>query len=88
MEEKITESNLSIIECPHCKQTIEIIEINCGIFRHGAYKETGKQIDPHMSKEDCDALVIKGLIYGCGRPFRIVGSSDNSNIIIEICDYI
>ena len=77
-----------IVECPHCKEAIEVIEIACGIFRHGAYKETGEQIDPHMSKEGCDRLVLEGLIYGCGRPFRIGISQDTSDIIVEICDYI
>jgi len=80
-EEK--ETQLFLIECPHCKQIIEITEINCGIFRHGTYKETGEQIDPHMPKEGCDTLVIKGLIYGCGKPFRIVDTHT-----AEICDYI
>jgi hypothetical protein len=87
MAEKVEAPDLSIIECPHCKQTIEITEINCGIFRHGVYKETGEQIDPHMPKEGCHELVIKDLIYGCGRPFRIV-ESINSQIVVEICEYI
>ena len=79
-------SQLFLIECPHCNQIIEIELINCGIFRHGTYKATGEQIDPHMSKEGCDEVVKKGLIYGCGRPFRIIDS--NGLYIIEICEYI
>lgn len=24
-----------IVECPHCHLCVEIVEINCAIFRHG-----------------------------------------------------
>jgi hypothetical protein len=58
--------------CPHCGGLVEIIEINCGIFRHGIIKETGQQMDPHSSKEICEHLVENNLIYGCGKPFEIV----------------
>ena len=61
-----------IIICPHCEEPIVIEKINCGIFRHGVYKATGKQIGPHSSKEKCDSLKEKDLIYGCGKPFQIV----------------
>ena len=83
MDTKEEKVQLFLIECPYCKQIIEITEINCGIFRHGIYKSNNEQIDPHMSKEDCIDLVIKDLIYGCGRPFRIVDSNN-----AEMCDYI
>ena len=45
-----------LIICPHCNKYIEIIEINCGIFRHGTYKSNNEQIDPHLKKEECDNL--------------------------------
>lgn len=60
-----------IIQCPHCNQTIEVIELNCCIFRCGIYKATFQQIDPHSPKEQCDSLVNNNLIYGCGKPFKI-----------------
>lgn len=56
--------------CPNCYQMIQIEAINCGIFRCGVMKDTMLQIDPHLSQEECEALVLEDKIYGCGRPFR------------------
>jgi len=68
---------------------IEIMQINCGIFRHGIYKENGQQIGPHSSKELCDQAFSNGLIYGCGKPFSITKNPANPNVfIVAICDYI
>ncbi len=80
--------NYIIVECPHCKNQIQIFknEINCAIFRHGILKLTGIQIGPHSSKKECDEFVLNDLIYGCGKPFRIV--NDNEIYKIEKCDYI
>ena len=76
------------IKCPHCGIMIQIFEkeLNCKIFRHGTYKKTFKQIDPHLKKAACDNLVKKGLIYGCGKPFKLI--KKESNYIVEVCDYI
>lgn len=68
-----------IIQCPHCNEFCLIEEINCGIFRHGVYKNTLQQIYPHSTKEECEQL--QNLIYGCGKPFEIV----NNNV--KKCDY-
>jgi hypothetical protein len=73
---------INLVECPHCGGFIQIIELNCAIFRHGVYKENDQQICPHMPKEICDQLINDDLIKGCGKPFRIV------NGVAEICDYI
>jgi len=79
------------IECPHCKNMMCIEKLNCGIFRHGVEILSGKQIDPHASKEVCDDLIKKGLIYGCGNPFEIkITKKPNeniNNISIEKCEY-
>lgn len=75
-----------IINCPHCNEYIEIIELNCGIFRHGVYKSNDEQIDPHLSKENCDYLFNNNLIYGCSKPFQII--IDENKIEVKICDYI
>jgi len=72
-----------IIECPHCKSFIEIEQLNCRIFRHAYLKTNNQQINPHATKEECDNLINNNLIYGCGKPFRIL--EDNTVII---CDYI
>jgi DNA-directed RNA polymerase subunit RPC12/RpoP len=62
-----------LYECPHCALLILVApnEINCGIFRHGVAKGTNEQIPPHLPKEQCEALVARDAIYGCGKPFRI-----------------
>ena len=76
-----------ILICPHCNEYIIIEKINCGIFRHGIFKNNGNQIDPHSCKADCDKYVKNDLIYGCGKPFRVIINEDG-NFIIEICEYI
>jgi hypothetical protein len=78
-------TNFEVI-CPHCQLYVIIEQINCGIFRHGVLKSNNEQINPHLDKQSCDDLVEKNLIYGCGKPFRIVKQGDT--FIIEICDYI
>jgi hypothetical protein len=75
----------NIIVCPHCDLPISILstEINCQIFRHGAYiNDANALIPPHLAKEECDRLVSEGKIYGCGKPFKFDG------INIEVCDYV
>jgi hypothetical protein len=72
-----------IFECPHCQELIEIIEMNCKIFRHGVFKKNMKQLNPHEKEEECKRVKEKDLIYGCGKPFRI-----NVKDEIEICEYI
>jgi len=75
------------VTCPHCQGTVEILEINCAIFRHAVYKRTGAQLSPHASKAECDQLAEQGQLYGCAKPFRIV---TNDNLVLEAvpCDYI
>ena len=77
-----------ILECPHCKEFVIIEKLNCHIFRHGSMKNDGKQIDPHSPKSVCDYLFERGLIYGCGKPFRAINLPDNNKYIAVICDYI
>ena len=73
--------------CPHCDIMIEVIELNCCIFRCGIYKSNGKQIDPHLSKDNCDKLVLNKEIYGCGKPFKVVKKEDGTMVCVE-CGYI
>lgn len=77
-----------IVLCPHCKNDILIMEneINCAIFRHGVYKKTFRQINPHENKETCDKLFAEDLIHGCGKPFKLI--KENDEYKAEICDYI
>ncbi len=77
---------LPVISCPHCKEFIIIEQINCAIFRHGYLKNNQKQIDPHATKELCDYYVRENLIYGCGKPFKLI--LNNNKLESIICDYI
>jgi hypothetical protein len=74
-----------ILICPHCNDYIQIAKINCAVFRHGILKHNGKQINPHAPKKICDLYLKKNLIYGCGKPFRII--DNNGKLETEICDY-
>jgi len=49
---------MNICQCPYsyCNIIIEIVEINCAIFRCGIHKDTSQQIEPHLPKEKCDHL--------------------------------
>jgi hypothetical protein len=76
-----------ILYCPHCQEPIIIEKINCGIFRHAILKSTGKQINPHAPKDNCDELFHSGKIWGCGKPFQVIKTPDQS-LQIKICDYI
>ena len=77
-----------IITCPYsnCNICIEIVEINCAIFRCGIYKNDGKQINPHLSKEECETLKREDKIWGCGKPFQLINT--NGIYQLAICDYI
>ena len=75
-----------IIICPNCNEFIIIEKLNCGIFRHGIIKETGKQMDPHLVKDKCDELKENDLIYGCGKPFQIL--IVNGEMVVQKCNYI
>ena len=63
-----------------------INEFNCRIFRHGIYKDTLQQIHPHLPKVECDRLKNNDLIIGCGKPFKLVDTSNGTKAIK--CDYI
>jgi len=76
----------NIIMCPHCQEFIEILQINCAIFRHGTFKNTGQQMNPHTPKQICEQYIKNNAIYGCGKPFKVI---IRENILLaEICDYI
>ena len=80
-----------IFECPHCNEGIMVkkSEINCKIFRHGIFKKNFKQMGPHTKKDLCDKYANENLIYGCGKPFRIITNINNPELMkIEICGYI
>ncbi len=71
-----------IVQCPHCHGSVEIEQLNCRIFRHGVFIQTGQQIPPHAPRSCCEVWAGQGVIFGCGKPFQIV-----NNEAIP-CDYI
>lgn len=70
-----------IIKCPNCSRFIEVLELNCRIFRCGVFMDTYQQLHPHSSKEECEQAVKDGLIFGCGKPFEVIDG------IALRCDY-
>ena len=75
-----------ILICPNCNVYVIIKKINCAIFRHGYFKNNNNQIDPHASKELCDYYIRENLIYGCGKPFKLIINDNKLESVI--CDYI
>ena len=83
-----------IVKCPHCDQEPILFlyqnELACKIFRHAAYTfDTNKLINPHTPEQECDRLSNEKLIVGCGKPFRVLVSDEDVNIIkVEKCGYL
>ena len=73
--------------CPHCQCNVEILQVNCAIFRHGVFKHNNQQIPPHAPKVDCENWVKKDMIHGCGKPFQ-VKKDGSGNWIGIVCEYI
>jgi len=61
-----------IVRCPTCGRYIEILQLNCAIFRCGIFKDSYKQLPPHSSQEECEQAIKNGLIFGCGKPFEVI----------------
>ena len=86
--------NPLLFNCPHCRKKIMVMpdELFCKIFRHGVYKSNYQQIHPHLNKDECDKLKKQKLIYGCGKPTKIIIEKDEKSQNIKYkmikCDYI
>ena len=80
--------NFYIFNCPQCNSEIIVHknDLQCQIFRHAVYKHNYEQVNPHLTKELCDILIEKDMVYGCCKPFRI--KSINNIMYALICDYI
>lgn len=86
---EVTNEKDIIVICPHCNELVVIEQLNCCIFRHGIFIHTGQQINPHESKTNCDDFFSRGVIYGCGKPFRIIKEDPSKKGYIAVaCDYI
>jgi hypothetical protein len=82
-----------VFRCPHCQLhvLIKYKDFNCRIFRHGVYKKTMVQMNPHLPKIECDRLVAQSAIIGCGKPFRIEeipGEPGGGSFKLIQCGYI
>lgn len=75
-----------IVTCPHCFVPVQIEQVNCAIFRHAVFKNNGRQVPPHLCKEECEKLIQNDQVYGCCKPFRLV--LKENEYVAEICDYI
>jgi len=75
-----------VVICPHCNDPVSIEKVNCAIFRHGILIATKQQMNPHASKAECDILINNKLIYGCGKPFKIIKNGTDYEAII--CEYV
>ena len=80
---------IEFLQCPYCQAYMEIPikDINCAIYRHAIIKATGQQLDPHAPKDVCDRLARQGMIYGCGKPFRVKRDTQN-RLFTEKCGYL
>ena len=93
-ETKQTKYNIiqDILEgpCPHCHAIVQIEKqnINCGIFRHAFDINTGQQINPHASKEECSMLMLKSIdLYKFKLAFLIRQFFNTDTIVSLIIDY-
>jgi hypothetical protein len=80
-----------VFTCLHCQELFVIShnDFNCRILRHGVYKHNLQPIHPHATKEECDALLRDGMIYGCAGPLQIVAATSGTLLYeLRICDYI
>ena len=76
-----------IVNCPHCDIPVQIMsnEINCAML-DTVYLKTMENKWIHIQQKIYDRYASEGLIYGCGKPFRL--NVCNHNIIATVCDYI
>ena len=85
----IKDNGYYIFECPNCEGIIMVAvnEVNCTIFRHCVLKSNLQQVNPHASKEQCEDLFSKKLVYGCCMPFKLNVLPDGS-AYAEKCGWI
>ncbi len=58
------------VNCPTCNREIEIVKVNCGVFRCGIYKKSYRQLGSHAKEKYVKKLLENDKIIGCGNPFR------------------
>lgn len=87
MKEITLVEDFFVFECPNCNDEIIVQknELNCQIFRHATYKHNYEQVNPHLSKIECDKLINGKSVYGCCKPFEIINK--NNKLYVTICEY-
>ncbi|NDE17871.1 hypothetical protein EBZ80_23400 [bacterium] len=92
METSVLAEKTHVFNCVHCGAPFVIKEhdFNCRILRHGVMRADGRPINPHAPRAECERLVREGLIWGCGKPMRIVAGvgAGGGGWQVEECDYI
>lgn len=90
LENSCIDGSYYVFTCPHCSDMIQVLEkeLNCCIFRHATYKDSMKQVNPHLPKEQCDKLILEGTVLGCCKPFRFFKGNDGVKSYVAKCDYI
>jgi len=73
-----------IVYCPNCYGGVYIELLNCGIFVHACLKANFSQVNPHMCKEDIEALMKDDLIWGCGKQFKV--DPNEKGYLVEECE--
>lgn len=62
-----------IYTCPHCSIDIEIVKLNCGIFRCGIFQlKNGnfRQLPKHAKQGVIQKIKNHFVVYGCGNPIK------------------
>jgi hypothetical protein len=82
------DTNAYIFTCVHCNLfvLVKVSDINCKIFRHGAFKDSGEPINPHETLENCNNLLQLNKVYGCCKPLQII--EINKELFATSCDFI
>ena len=86
---QLIKDNDHIFVCRHCNEEFVVNrnDFNCMILRHGVYRNNMNPISPHAPREECDMLYENNMIFGCGKPLKIIPLEDG-NFDVIICDYI
>jgi len=76
--------------CPHCDGQVEVEkqQVRCRIFRHATLKLSGRQLDPHAPRGQCEAMHAAGLVHGCAKPFMFHYGTLASGPYVTACGYI
>ncbi len=72
--------NDNLMTCPKCHIKLEIVEINCGVFRCGQIVHGF--VNPHASLEEIERLKQTGMwVAGCSAPLRYNTTNKSLSVI-------